>query len=165
MTSWTIASQAPLFCGILQARILERVVVSFSWKSSQPMDRTCITRGFFTIEPPRKPWLDLGPCQKHCGQAPASPVEDSFPDSALSLVGDAMGQSKRQELWANFLQGCVVFWFSIWEVNLSTYQRRILKPDCVLESVGGMFLFCFQTSSPWTHPCASGGLQVPCNLH
>ena len=76
--------------------ILESVAISFSWESSQPKDWNCITyitRGFFTIEPPGKPWLDLGPCQKHCGQAPASAVEDSFPDWDLSLVGDALGQS------------------------------------------------------------------------
>jgi len=40
--------------GILQARILEWVVISFSRKSSLPRDRTfvsCVAGGFFTPEP------------------------------------------------------------------------------------------------------------------
>ena len=46
--------------GILQARILERVDISFSRGSSQPRDRTrisCIAGRFFTPEPPGKPQL------------------------------------------------------------------------------------------------------------
>ena len=44
--------------GILQARILEWVAISFSRGSSRPRDRThiaCITGGFFTAEPPGEP--------------------------------------------------------------------------------------------------------------
>ena len=37
-TPRTIAPQAPLSMGILQARILEWVVISFSGRSSQPRD-------------------------------------------------------------------------------------------------------------------------------
>ena len=43
--------------GILQARILEWIAISFSRGSSQPRDRThtsCITGGFFTAEPSGK---------------------------------------------------------------------------------------------------------------
>ena len=50
-TSWTVARQAPLSMGILQARILEWVAVPSS-RSSQPRDRTqvsCITGRFFTM--------------------------------------------------------------------------------------------------------------------
>ena len=50
--SWTVASQAPLFMGIFQARVLEWVAMSFSRGSSQPRDRTqvsCIAGGFFTV--------------------------------------------------------------------------------------------------------------------
>ena len=46
---WTVAHQAPLSMGILQARILEWVAMPFSRGSSWPRDRTrvsCI--GFFT---------------------------------------------------------------------------------------------------------------------
>ena len=51
-TSWTIARQAPLFMGILQARILEYVAMPSSRGSSQPRGRTqvsCIAGGYFTI--------------------------------------------------------------------------------------------------------------------
>ena len=39
-TPWTVAHQAPLSMGILQARILEWVAISFSKGSSWPRDRT-----------------------------------------------------------------------------------------------------------------------------
>jgi len=51
-TSWTVACQAPLSMGILQARILEWVAMSSSRGSSQPRDQTQvshITGRFFTI--------------------------------------------------------------------------------------------------------------------
>ena len=58
--------QAPLFMGILQARLLEWVAISFSRGSSQPGDRTwvsCIAGRFFTIwamrEPLREAWCVL----------------------------------------------------------------------------------------------------------
>jgi len=44
--------------GILQARILERVFISFSRASSQPRGRihiSCIAGGFFTTKSPEKP--------------------------------------------------------------------------------------------------------------
>ena len=47
--------------GILQARILEWVVIPFSRGSSRPRDQTqvsCITGSFFTTESPRKPIVD-----------------------------------------------------------------------------------------------------------
>ena len=56
-TTWTVACQAPLSMGILQARILEWIAMSSSRGSSQPRDRTqisCITCGFFTIWATRK---------------------------------------------------------------------------------------------------------------
>ena len=40
LCAWTIAHQAPLSMGILQARILEQVAMSSSRGSSQPRDRT-----------------------------------------------------------------------------------------------------------------------------
>ena len=48
---WTVARQAPLSMGILQARILEWVALPFSRGSSQTRDQTQvlhITGGFFT---------------------------------------------------------------------------------------------------------------------
>ena len=49
---WTVACQAPLSMGILQARILEWVAMCFSRGYSQHMDRTqdlCIAGRFFII--------------------------------------------------------------------------------------------------------------------
>ena len=48
----TVASQAPLSQGILQARMLVWIVMPSPRGSSQPRDRTqasCIAGGFFTI--------------------------------------------------------------------------------------------------------------------
>ena len=39
-TPWTVAYQAPVLHGILQARILEWVAISFSRGSSKPRDQT-----------------------------------------------------------------------------------------------------------------------------
>ena len=50
VTPWTLAHQAPLSMGILQARILEWVAMPSSRGSSQPRNQTgvsCITGGFF----------------------------------------------------------------------------------------------------------------------
>ena len=57
-TPWTVALQAPLSMGILQARILEWVAMPSSRGSSHPRDQTqvsCIAGGFFTIWAPGKP--------------------------------------------------------------------------------------------------------------
>ena len=43
VTLWTVACQAPSVLGILQARILEWVAISFSRGSSWPKDRTCVS--------------------------------------------------------------------------------------------------------------------------
>ena len=46
--------------GISQTRKLDRVAISFSKRSSQPRDGThilCLAGGFFTTEPPEKPYL------------------------------------------------------------------------------------------------------------
>ena len=51
VTQWTVARQAPLSVGILQARILEWVAMPSSRGSSQHSNRTrvsCIVGGFFT---------------------------------------------------------------------------------------------------------------------
>ena len=51
-TPWTVACQAPLSMGILQARILEWVAMPSSRGSSQPRDRTqvsCFVGRFFTV--------------------------------------------------------------------------------------------------------------------
>ena len=51
-TPWTVALQAPVSMGILQARILEWVAMPSSRRSSQPRDRTqvsFIAGKFFTV--------------------------------------------------------------------------------------------------------------------
>ena len=51
-TPWTVAHQAPLFMGILQARILEWIAMLSSRVSSPPRDWTqvsCTAGGFFTV--------------------------------------------------------------------------------------------------------------------
>ena len=56
-TPWTVARQAPLSVGILQARILELVAMPSSRASYQPRDRTQVSRiagRFFTSETPGK---------------------------------------------------------------------------------------------------------------
>ena len=51
-TPWTVARQAPLSTGILQARILECVAMPASKRSSQPKDQTQVSPiagRFFTV--------------------------------------------------------------------------------------------------------------------
>ena len=59
-TPWTVAHQAPLSMGILQARILEWLAIPSSRGSSQPRDQAQVSRitggmGFLPSEPPGKP--------------------------------------------------------------------------------------------------------------
>ena len=51
---WTVALQGSSVHGILQARILECVVVPSSRASSQPRDSTCISGGFLTVGAPQE---------------------------------------------------------------------------------------------------------------
>ena len=63
MTPWTVAFQAPLSMGILQARILEWVAIPSSRGSSQPRDRTQVSHiagRFFTV------WATREACIIHC---------------------------------------------------------------------------------------------------
>ena len=63
-TPWTIAHQAPLSMGILQARILDYVAIPFSRGSSQPRDQTwvsCIAGGSFTVWATRKGLTETNP--------------------------------------------------------------------------------------------------------
>ena len=58
VTPWTVACQAPLSMGILQARILEWVAMTFPRGSSQPRDQTQVSRivgDSLSSEPPGKP--------------------------------------------------------------------------------------------------------------
>ena len=58
VTLWTVACEAPLSMGILQARILDWVAMPSSRGSSQPRDQTQvfhIEADFLLSEPPGKP--------------------------------------------------------------------------------------------------------------
>ena len=81
-TLWTIAHQASLSMGTLQARILEWVAMPSSKGSSQLRDRTqvsCIASGFFTI------WA-IREAQEHWSGSP-SPGELAPPrNSNLCLL-------------------------------------------------------------------------------
>ena len=68
VTPWTIAPPGSSVHVISQARLLEWVAISSSRGSSQPRDRTCVSRvsrffriagRFFTNEPPGKPTYSL----------------------------------------------------------------------------------------------------------
>jgi len=49
VTLWTVARQAPLSMGILQARILEWVAISSSRGSSEPRDQNHVSTYVFCI--------------------------------------------------------------------------------------------------------------------
>ena len=74
VTPLTVAHQAPLSMGILQARILEWVAMPSSRGASQLRDQTqvsCIVDRFFTTEPPGKP--------KNMGVGSLSLLQGIFP--------------------------------------------------------------------------------------
>ena len=54
-TPWTIARQAPLCMGILQARIMEWIAMPSSRGSSQPRDRTQVSPTFLMDSLPSEP--------------------------------------------------------------------------------------------------------------
>ena len=75
-TPWTVAHQALLSMEILQARILEWVVMPSSRESSQPRNQTqdfCIVGGFFTI------WATSETHEYWSGQPINSPADGSDP--------------------------------------------------------------------------------------
>ena len=83
VTPWTVACQAGSFVhGILQARILEWVAISFSRGSSQPRVRTRVFYFgrwiFFTTEPPAE-------CQTDNLAAVACPLAPSKPSRTAQL--------------------------------------------------------------------------------
>ena len=87
---WTVAHQAPLSMGILQARILECIAMPSSKVSSRPRDQTvslislALAGGFFTVratkshsQPSSKGWVgnrEPHPCQLVLG-TPLPPVD------------------------------------------------------------------------------------------
>ena len=85
VSPWTVAHQAPLSMGILQARILEWIAMPSSMRSSQPRDQTqvsCIAGGFFTIRVTREPY------EYWSGQPIPSPRE--LPNPRIELRSSAL---------------------------------------------------------------------------
>ena len=83
VTPWTIARQAPLSMGILQAKVLEWVTVPSSRGSSQPRDRTqvsLIAGRFFTVWATREVgYFSNFPLAAVCRSSPcSSPSYSSF---------------------------------------------------------------------------------------
>ena len=79
VTPWTVAHQAPLSMGILQARILEWIAMPSSRGPSQHRDWTyvyCIVGGFFTI------WAIRNP--KNIGVGRLSLLQGIFPTQKLN---------------------------------------------------------------------------------
>ena len=106
-TPWTLAHQVPLSMGILQARILEWVAMPSSRGSSQPRDRTqvsCITGGFFTIEPPGK--------SKNTGMGSLSLIQGIFPTQELNRVSCIAGRSFTSWATREALMIITNFWIS-----------------------------------------------------
>ena len=103
--------QGSSFRGIFQARILEWVAISFSRGSSQPRDRTWVSRfagRFFTNEPLGKPWPSKGPVilwglLLHC-QTP------------LARQGSLMWGSELSLLWENFSNNSSAYGLPMWPV-------------------------------------------------
>ena len=105
--------------GISQERILEWVAISFSGGSSQPRDRTRVSREpckkgrFFTTEPPGKPSLLNGNCPisssclpPHCSSMQVSqesnlllPARKVLPSRPLCLSRAKLCYSVRTAWW------------------------------------------------------------------
>ena len=75
---WTVACQAPLSLGSLQARVLEWVAMPSSRGSSQPRNQTQVSHiagGFFTIWITREVELSSNGCQPGSPGGPRSEVQ------------------------------------------------------------------------------------------
>ena len=81
MTPWTVAHQAPLFMGILQAKILEWIAMPSSSGSAQPRDQNQVG-AFFTIWATRE-------AQEHESGWPIPPPKD-LPDPGIKLGSPAL---------------------------------------------------------------------------
>ena len=121
--------------GILQARILEWVAISFSRGSSQPRDWTCISCfriGFFTTEPPGKtPWIMA---------CTGDLLGDTFLDSLWTSPGKP-GQSLNPRVAVKMKLGYQLGTCSINCKGLYPWKRSLPRSP----------------SSPWWSPSSEGG--------
>ena len=100
MTTWTVACQAPLSVGILQARILEWIAMPSSKGSSQPREQTQVSLQADSLpsEPPGKPSYPGYFHDKYI-----HPIWEQWMWSFVS--GHLVGQSLCQPLWQALPQG------------------------------------------------------------
>ena len=129
-TPWTVARQAPLSMGFFQARMLEWVVISCSRGSSQPRDRTHISRigrRFFTAKLPGKPcsisypFSDGGFPRSSVGKESDCNAGDPglIPGSGRS-AGEGIGYPL-QYSWASLVAQLVMYPPAMWE----TWVRQL----------------------------------------
>ena len=101
VTLWTVAHQATLSIGILQARILERVAISFSRGFSRSKDQTQVshTAGrLFIFWATREPWLLIDTCNC-CVQSLSRVQLFVTPWTVACQAPLSMGFS-RQQFWS-----------------------------------------------------------------
>ena len=123
---WTVACQAPLIRGILQARILEWIAIPFSRGFFRPRDWThvsCTAGRFFTIWAARKSPIsegDLVQIDLNLGKLPLplkrvslTEFQTGFPTDWPKLVS-----SPDLSLW-NHLCACCGFFFLFFFLHLS----------------------------------------------
>ena len=132
--------------GILQARILERVAISFSRRSSQPRDRTWVSRivgRLFTIWATREAQSCPTLCDPLDGNPPGSSVHGI---SQARILGRVAISFSRVSSWSRgwifiFYMSClgrqILYHCSTWEAQL--YMKRSLD------------VHLFVTVTSWIH--------------
>ena len=102
MTLWTVAHQAPLSTGILQARILVWVAMLSSRGSSQPRDQT--QGDSLPSEPPGKPKnTEVGSLIPPPGELPNPGIEPGSPALQVDSLPAELPGKLNVELHANML--------------------------------------------------------------
>ena len=102
MTPWTVARQAPLSTGILQARILVWVAMLSSRGSSQPRDQT--QGDSLPSEPPGKPKnTGVGSLIPPPGELPDPGIEPGSPALQVDSLPAELPGKLNVELHANML--------------------------------------------------------------
>ena len=135
-TPWTVARQAPLSMGFFQARMLEWVVISCSRGSSQPRDRTHISRigrRFFTAKLPGKPcsisypFSDGGFPRSSVGKESDCNAGDPglIPGSGRS-AGEGIGYPL-QYSWASLVAQLVKNLRAMWETWVQSLSQEDLE--------------------------------------
>ena len=118
--------------GILQARILEWVAISFSRGSSQPRDQTQVThivKDYLLTEPPGKPWRSLPPWRKRQTRGRKREAELGTPFSVSPL---------RYSLWLSCSQGLLLFLLQHPQIN-SKWIKDLNVKNKTLKLLGNIW--------------------------